>query len=171
MFKKLIIIAVLCLIASSIWLHYENQELTVQVYDLQKKDELRGLTKEDKLMKAISDSDLVAFSELISVINTNYSTDDGMTFLHTAVGGNQLDMARELIKAGADVNAVASEGLSIFHVAVYLGDESMMELLLKESNKPNVNVKDINGFTPLQLAKNDNNEVITQLLIDAGATE
>ena len=69
------------------------------------------------------------------------------------------------------MNAVASEGLSIFHVAAYLGDELMMKLLLKASNKPNINVKDINGVTPLQLAKNDNNDVITQLLIDSGASE
>ncbi|UUO22935.1 hypothetical protein FGD67_06815 [Colwellia sp. M166] len=123
------------------------------------------------LMKAISDSDIAAFSELIPLINANYSTNEGMTFLHTAVGGNQLEMARKLIKAGADVNAVASEGLSIFHVAAYLGDELMMKLLLKASNKPNINVKDINGVTPLQLAKNDNNDVITQLLIDSGASE
>ena len=47
----------------------------------------------------------------------------------------------------------------------------MMKLLLKASNKPNINVNDINGVTPLQLAKNDNNDVITQLLIDSGASE
>lgn len=85
MFKKVTSLALLCLIASSIWLHYETQELTVQVYELQKKDELTELTKEDKLMKAISDSDLLAFNELISAVDANYKTKDGMTFLHTAV--------------------------------------------------------------------------------------
>lgn len=60
-------------------------------------------------------------------------------------------LARKMIQAGVDVNAVDDEGMSALHWAVQNGHAELAAVLLKEGNA-NVNIQGNDGQTPLFLA-------------------
>ena len=73
-----------------------------------------------------------------------------VTPLHSAVAADQLDLARELVRRGANVNATAERGLTPLHEASARGDLEMVKLLV--AAKANVYAKASDGKTPTDLA-------------------
>jgi cytohesin len=62
-------------------------------------------------------------------------------------------VAKLLVKHGANVNARrSSDGATVLHLAVQSGNREIVELLL--ANKADVNVRNNDGLTPLDLVKN-----------------
>ncbi len=88
---------------------------------------------------------------------------DGMSSLMFAVstsvkGGNdesaQLRVVQKMLKAGADVNAQSRyNGATALHIAADTWDEAITKLLIEAG--ANVNAKDKEGRTPLDVARSD----------------
>ena len=73
-----------------------------------------------------------------------------------------LKMRKYYFKAGADVNAIGMNLRSPLHTAVYSGEHFIVELILKF--KPNIDLKDSNNKTALEIAKErDLQEIISFL--------
>jgi ankyrin repeat protein len=64
---------------------------------------------------------------------------------------NALEAVRLAIELGADINAVGENGYTALHGAAYVGDESLIELLVSKGAK--INVKDSFQQTPLSIAE------------------
>jgi len=91
-----------------------------------------------------------------------------VTPLHWAVLASSVDAVRLLVEAGADPNAVATEGLTPLHLAASesVGRE-ITRLLLATGAK--TDAKDRRGRTPLDIAKSRwATEVIEELLAQGG---
>ncbi len=74
----------------------------------------------------------------------------GFTPLLFAARQGDLESARILLDAGADVNEAAADGLSVLLVATDSGHEDLALFLLEHGAEPNV--VDRNGMTPLHFA-------------------
>ncbi len=73
-----------------------------------------------------------------------------------------------LIRAGADVKAT-SEGNSALHIATYIGNPNIINRLILEGVE--VNQKNDKGETPLDLAVEEGNNEVVQLLKQHGAIQ
>jgi len=95
----------------------------------------------------------------------------GNTPLHSAaLVGNQ-DAIRQLVEAGADVNARGEDGAVALHHIAYsfatIYDGSIVKHLVEHG--ADVNVKNEEGETPLHLAVQDRNQEIVASLVELGA--
>ena len=70
--------------------------------------------------------------------------------LHSGVAHRHLEIARRLVEAGADVNAVQADDFTPLHEAAQNGQLEMVELLLEAGAQ--VNPRKTDGKTPLGLA-------------------
>ncbi|MGE0206795.1 MAG: ankyrin repeat domain-containing protein, partial [Candidatus Babeliales bacterium] len=86
--------------------------------------------------------------------------------LGIAIGVNDLEVMKMLIKAGANVNKRGKD-LTPLRKAVSLKRIAMVQYLL--SNGANVNDGIVKGTTPLHLAVKSKNKELCQLLCNAGA--
>lgn len=86
-----------------------------------------------------------------------------VTALHSAVanGGDSL-IAKDLIAAGADVNAKQRHGWTPLHGAAHSGDRELVELLLARGADPDV--KHQEGKTALDLARESGHAEVVTLL-------
>ena len=71
----------------------------------------------------------------------------GFTPLHFAAREGELEAARLLLDAGADVNSIAADGKNTLGLAIYNGHYEVAALLLERG--ADVNHPDAEGFTPL----------------------
>jgi hypothetical protein len=76
-----------------------------------------------------------------------------VTPLHQAALSNRVEAAELLIRRGADVNAVASDGGTPLHAAAFLGNEEVVAALVEHG--ANVNAANQRGQTPLDVAAVD----------------
>jgi ankyrin repeat protein len=74
-----------------------------------------------------------------------------VTPLHSAAAGRHEDVARLLIKAGADVNARQRHGYTPLHSAAQNGDVELVDRLLHAGADPSARTDD--GRTPADLAR------------------
>jgi len=88
------------------------------------------------------------------------------TPLHLAASLDALDIATELVRRGADVNAVDEHGRSGLHHGV-VASADLAALLVRAG--ANVDAKDDAGVTPLIQAVFQNNDGWVRQLVDAGA--
>lgn len=96
------------------------------------------------------------------------STDDkGDTGLFIAINTNDLDYAKKIIKAGADVNLFNPDGISPLHAAVIQKKFEIAKLLL--DNGANPDIQDSGGDTPLMLAVVNEQTDFADLLARKGA--
>ena len=87
---------------------------------------------------------------------TDLNTQDpqtGLTPLSWASLTGKVDIAEELIKAGADVNGTNREGGTALHEAAFMGRDRVARMLLR--NGADAETRDDNGQTPLNLAQAD----------------
>ncbi|MEZ0262425.1 MAG: ankyrin repeat domain-containing protein [Alphaproteobacteria bacterium] len=85
-----------------------------------------------------------------------------------AAEDNELSYLQKLLAEGADVNAPQEpESLTCLMWAVMHKNEKMVETLLEKS--PNLELRDVNGWTALMYATRCNNLKLTRMFLDAGA--
>ena len=82
--------------------------------------------------------------------------------LHSAVAHRYLEIARQLVAAGADVNAVQADDFTPLHEAAQNGQREMAELLLEAGAQ--VNPRKADGKTPLGLALEYEQAQVAELL-------
>lgn len=91
------------------------------------------------------------------------------TALHAALAGRRSDIARMLIEAGADPNAVDAAGWVPLHHAAYIGDAEVVQMLIARGAQ--VNVQHKKGQSPLQMAEEKGQDHVAELLRRHGAGE
>lgn len=79
-----------------------------------------------------------------------------------------INLAREMLKEGAENEARNSSGESALHLAVKSGSNRMVEYILQEMGL-NPNVRDAFGRTPLHWAAQQGNEQICETLLLSSA--
>ena len=98
----------------------------------------------------------------------NAQDDIGNTALHYAANEGKLDVAKELINKGANVNAKGSgNDWTPLHSAVYGAHKDLVKLLLDE--KANPNAATTTQWTAMHSAASEGQVPIIGLLLDAGA--
>ncbi|KAJ0410094.1 hypothetical protein ATCC90586_004944 [Pythium insidiosum] len=93
--------------------------------------------------------------------------DDHSTALHLAVEWNNTAVLRQLLDAGADVDAAASSGETPLHTAVLHGHLEAVEALLDVGADMTATTDE--GSTPLHLAARECHVDILELLLERGA--
>ncbi|XP_028399283.1 uncharacterized protein LOC114522739 [Dendronephthya gigantea] len=92
---------------------------------------------------------------------------EGWTSLFLAAHKNNVEVAKCLCIAQANVDARCQDGKTAISIAVQTGKKEVLHYLLSEG--ASVNVADISGNTPLLLAVKAGNLPLVQILLRAGA--
>jgi len=101
-------------------------------------------------------------------VDVNAPQGDGNTALHWAAYRDDLEMARLLVQAGANVKAKTRlADMTALELAATNGSAPMIDLLLKAGSDPNM--ANGNGTTPLMLAAASGKTDAVQALLDHGA--
>ena len=123
-----------------------------------------GLT----LPQAAQEGDLEAVGSLLHKWDVNATQGDGMTALHWAAYREDLNMARLLIGAGANVNAANRlNAVTPLLLAATAGNAAIVDLLLKSG--ADANQANSLGTTPLMLAAASGRVDAAKTLLDHGA--
>ena len=122
-----------------------------------------------KPLKSLSKKDFIFYDDLFrnSKDILNNKTKDGDTLLHNMVFFNCYDIARLLIKNGANVDSEDIDNQIPLHRTIFLSDNKILKLLIKKSS--NINYQDKDGNTPLHLAVLIKNYNIIHNLLKYGA--
>ncbi len=128
-----------------------------------------SLQLDTRLPEAVRSGDVVTVKALLREhVPVNSAEGDGSTALHWAAYDNNLDIARLLIAAHADVNATTRlEAQTPLYMAAENGSAPMVELLLRRG--AHVNQPDSLGTTPLMVASAAGNVEAVKALLDHGA--
>lgn len=101
-------------------------------------------------------------------VDVNAPQGDGSTALHWAANLNDLEMAKLLIGAGADVKAKTRlGGITPLFMAAKNGNAAILAVMLDA--KADANATNANGTTPLMLAAASGKTDAVKLLLDRGA--
>ena len=79
-----------------------------------------------------------------------------------------LDVVRELLERGADVNLAQGDGMTALHWAGEVGDAAMAEMLIYAGANIDAFTR-LGDFTPLLIAAEAGNGPVVQVLVEAGA--
>jgi ankyrin repeat protein len=93
--------------------------------------------------------------------------DDQSTPLHLASRGGHVEVARSLVKHGADVKAKDYHRSTPLHLAMQEGSVDLARLLVEHGAY--VRAKDKDGWTPLHLAVRERSVDLTRFLVKNGA--
>jgi ankyrin repeat protein len=96
---------------------------------------------------------------------------DGFTALHLAAFFGHEDVAAELLRRGADPNAVARNPLQVqpLHSAAAGNHTAVCRLLLDHGADPNARQE--GGFRPIHAAAQSGNDELYELLVERGADQ
>ena len=118
------------------------------------------------LIDAVKVGNRAAVRTLLTPTAVKSAEADGMTALHWAVRGDDLDTVQLLIKAGANVSAANRYGITPLSLAATNGNPAIALALLKAGANPNAPGPD--GETVLMTAARAGNADIVNALIDRG---
>ena len=100
-------------------------------------------------------------------VDVNAQQADGMTALHWAAYRDELELARQLVRAGANVKAANRYGVTPLSLACTNGDGGMVALFITAG--VDVNAALPGGETPLMTASRTGNLAAVKALINHGA--
>lgn len=123
-----------------------------------------------RLADAVMEGDQAAARSLLSQkVNVNEAQGDGSTALHWAAYRDDVEMARLLIQAGANVKATTRLGdYTPLFMAAKNGNGTMVDMLVKAGS--DVNTPNRAGTTALMLAAASGKADAVKVLLDHGAT-
>jgi uncharacterized protein len=121
-----------------------------------------------RLASAVKSRDLVSVRSLMAQhVDVNVPDVEGMTALHWAAHWDDLDVARQLIRAGANTRSANRYGVTPLHEAAARGSAGMIEALLKGGADPNAVFGE--GETPLMAAARTGDVDAVKMLLTFGA--
>ena len=127
------------------------------------------MSSEDRtlLHVAASEGDLTKVKEILKDPKTELDAIDelGWTPLMIACSAGNIEIVKELIGSGADINRPNINGQTVLHYAASKSHFEICELLL--NSKANVNSQDKYGSTPLHRAASKGNTKIVNLLLSS----
>jgi ankyrin repeat protein len=88
--------------------------------------------------------------------------DNGLTPLFCSIDRTRPTTARSLIISGADLGTVGYHGRSLLHMAARAGDTGLVGVLLESG--ADVNLHDVRGVTPADLAAWNGHQDVVELL-------
>lgn len=94
----------------------------------------------------------------------------GQTLLHYAAMSTRpeaADLASELMKQGAEVEAETTDGSTAMHISAYSGNTNIMSVLFEEH--ASVSAVDNRGWTPAHIAASKGNLAALKFLVENGA--
>ena len=123
-----------------------------------------------QLIDAVRKGYTAEFNEAVERgADVNATDFNGRTALEVAIRGNHPDIARKLIKLGADPNqAIGKRGDKLIHLAVRLGSIGMLAVLLEEGADPNA--KGNQNRNPLHYAERAGFQYMSRMLFNTAAT-
>jgi len=132
---------------------------------------LRTKAGDTDIFEAATLGDVARLRELLTGsadLAKSYSA-DGFTALHLATFFGQLEAAEELLRQGADVNAIASNNMrvTVINSAAASGRADVVKLVLRAGADPNA--RQMMGYTALHAAAARDNVEMVKDLLDAGA--
>ena len=120
------------------------------------------------LIEAVQNDDRATVSALLTKhVAVNAREDDGATPLAWAAVRCNLEIARMLLKAGADPNLRNEQGIGPLYLAITNGSQAMVQLLLAKGADANVARED--GETPLMTAARLGQIDVMKALLKHGA--
>jgi ankyrin repeat protein len=130
---------------------------------------LPGLSGDIRLPEAAMNGDRAMVQSLLKEkVDVNSAQGDGNTALHWAAYRDDVEMAKLLLQAGANVKAQTRLGaVTALHLAATNGSAAMIERLLKAG--ADVNAPNGNGTSPLMLAAAAGKTDAIGILLDNGA--
>lgn len=96
----------------------------------------------------------------------NYEVKAGATAMTAATQMGRLEMVKNLLERGGDIDGTDSNGASALYHAVTSSHTRVVEFMLK--HKANPNIKGPEGY-PIQVAARQGHQAILELLIEQGA--
>ena len=134
-------------------------------------EELRSSIGDLDVFEAATLGDVPQLRKLVAAnpaLAKAYSA-DGFTALHLSAFFAQLEAAEELLRQGADPNAVAKNPMkvAVINSAAASGRADLVKLILRAGANPNARQE--RGYTALHAAAARDNLEMTQALLDAGA--
>ena len=100
--------------------------------------------------------------------DTSAGTNDGQSPLYVAGEKGNIEVARLLIAAGADVNLSSQNGTSALYAAASTGQPEMCRFLLE--NGASVDQLASGAHSPLYVAAQNGHAEVATILLDSGAT-
>jgi ankyrin repeat protein len=100
-------------------------------------------------------------------VNVEERNHRGKSLLQLAAAGGFASVAEELLKMGADINALGADPSSALAAASYFGKDTIVKLLLEAG--ADVNVQGGYFGSALQAVSHTSNDTIVKLLLEAGA--
>jgi uncharacterized protein len=130
---------------------------------------LAAAVSDTRLPDAAQHSDQAAVQTLLKQkVDVNATQGDGTSALHWAAFNDDLDLAKLLISAGANVKAATRiGGITPLFMAARNGSAPMIDLLLKAGG--DVNAATATGATALMMAASSGNGEAVKVLLDRGA--
>ena len=101
-------------------------------------------------------------------VNAKTKNEAGFTVLYVAAYRGDLELVKELIGKGADVNVGNKYGWTVLHSAAGSGNLEMVKYLVEEKNL-DVNAKDDDGWTVLHSAACHGTLEVVEYLVKKGA--
>lgn len=124
-------------------------------------------TKSTKLVDLIQRRDFESAWQCITSSSVTEKQADGMTALHWSALHGEAEMARKLLAAGADPNAVTHYGITPLAIACEVGSLPVVECLLAAGATADAQASAVDA--PILLASRTGNVDIVRQLVDHGA--
>ncbi|KAH3838829.1 NF-kappa-B inhibitor cactus-like [Dreissena polymorpha] len=94
---------------------------------------------------------------------------DGLTCLHLAVMNRHMDILQHLIERDVDLNMIERKaGRTVLHMTCISGDVKLVRTLMSVRSC-NIDARTYSGYTPLDLARDYNQDGVYTILAAAGA--
>ena len=120
------------------------------------------------LLQAVQSDDEKSVTALIrEKVDVNAKEEDGATALAWAAVRCNPDIAKLLLKSGANPNLTNEQGIGPLYLAITNGSTATVELLLRSGANPNIARED--GETPLMTATRLGQVDVMKMLLDRGA--
>lgn len=113
------------------------------------------------MLQNISSAEEILTLFLDRGVNVNHRDHDGMTALMLYT---DKDMAKELLRAGADIHMADNEGNTALHYALLDGSEEAARYLIKKG--ADYNRANNQGETPAQIAAEKGYEAVLELMVN-----